>query len=704
MPLRPGSALRVLAHPLEIARSYRREQLRGDVLAGLTVAVVLLPQAIAFAQIAELPVNMGLNAAIVAAVVGGLWGSSHHLQTGPTNAISLIVLSSLLVTSTPGTHDFVVAAGVMAVMAGLFQLAMGLARLGVLVNFVSHSVIVGFTTGAACLIGIQQVRPFLGLEFAEHVHTLPQTAAALFRHLGGTHPVTAAIGAGSMVVLVVLRHIHRKIPGPLLVMVGAAVLVVVLGLDQQGVAVIGPVPTGLPPLAKLPLFDLDLYGKLSAGALAVAAIGLAESVSIARSVSSRSNQRLDSNQELVGQGLSNLACGFFSGYAIAGSLSRTALSYDAGARTSMASVFTGLFVLVAVVTVGPLAATIPKTALAGVLIVIAMGMIDWKEIGRIRRGAPGDAAIMAVTFVATLLLPLEFAVLLGILLSFALYIRRTSVPRVETVVPDEAFVRWVHRPDAPGCPQLSIVMIYGDLYFGAVNHVEEEILAHLDAHPYVRFLLIRMMSVDQCDFAGVHSLFGLHRAMRERNGDLYFTEINPTVHEVLERTGFYERLGADHFHSEDQVIAYLFQKVLDPAVCIYECPYRVFRECQNLPKREYPEEISFRTEVPRDRLKTIEATHLWEALHGHEPPRVIDVREPREYKRGHVPHADLLPLPSVLTEADKVPAGPVVLVCRTGRRSARAAQLLGERGRTDITILEGGMVAWEAAGLLEAID
>ncbi|MBW2258024.1 MAG: sulfate permease [Deltaproteobacteria bacterium] len=694
----------MLTRPVEVVRSYRRGHLRGDLVAGLTVAVVLLPQAIAYAQIAELPPNIGLNAAIVAAVIGGLWGSSHHLQTGPTNAISLIVLSSLLVSTDPGSTEFIVAAGMMAVMAGIFQFAMGVFRLGVLVNFVSHSVVVGFTAGAALLIGIKQIRPLLGLQFSEPVHTLPETVVAVIRHAGDSHPITAAIGASAILLILVLRRIHRKIPGPLLAMVGGAVVVFALGLEQRGVAIVGQLPTGLPPLAQLPLFDLELIGQLSAGALAVAAIGLTEAVSIARSVATKSNQRLDSNQELVGQGLANIACGFLSGYAASGSFSRTAVNYEAGARTSMAGVFSGLIVLITVLTVGSLAAFIPKTALAGVLIVIAIGMIDWREIGRIWRGAPGDTAIMAVTFASTLLLPLEFAVLLGILLSFALYIRRTSVPRVESVVPDDEFVRWIHRPDKPSCPQLSILTIHGDLYFGAVTHVEEEIQAHLDDHPDLLFLLIRMVSVDQCDFAGVHTLFSVHKAMRGRGGDVYFTQVNPRVLEVLQRTDFHDRLGPDHFQSEDRVIAHLFKRVLDPAICIYECPFRVFRECQNLPKREYPEEISFHTEVPRDQLKTIEASRLWDVLHGEHPRLVIDVREPREFRRGHVPKAFLIPLPLLITDGDKVPDEPLVLVCRTGRRSARAAQLLGNRGNSEVTILEGGMLAWEAAGLLEAID
>jgi SulP family sulfate permease len=689
--------------PIHIVRGYRLENLRPDLVAGLTVAVILLPQAIAYALIAELPAQFGLYAAIVAAIVGALWGSSNHLQTGPTNAISLLILSTLLTTTSPGSPEFLVLAGFMAILVGLIQLVLGLARLGVLVNFVSHSVIVGFSSGAGVLIAIKQVRHLLGLEFSSH--GLLETLHGIVTHLLEAHLPTTLLGLGTILLIVLLRWLHPKLPGPLIGMVAAASAVGILGLAPQGVAVIGQLPRSLPPLAQLPLFDLQLIAQLSTGALAVAAIGLVEAMSIARSIADQAGQRLDSNQEFVGQGLANIAVGFLSGYPCSGSFTRSAVNYRAGARTPVASVFSGLFVLIAMLALAPMAAYVPRTALAGVLILTAYGMINREEIVRIWRGARGDAAIMVVTFLATLFLHLEFAVLTGLLLSFGIYILKTSVPEVSTVLPDDTFRHFGQRPEKRPCPQLAILEILGDLYFGAVSHIEEAISQQLDANPSLRFLLLRMHSVDHCDFSGIHALESVVQACRERGGDVFLVRVHEPILDLMKSTRFHEYLGADHLLSEEEAISYLFTKILDPAICVYECEAKPFRECQNLPKHTYAIEVPCYTEIPAGSISEISPQDLWRQLCSDSPPLIVDVREPREFERGHVPQAESIPLPALLSETTELPQDrPMILVCRGGRRSTRAAYMLSSRGYDKATVLRGGILAWEAANLLEAIE
>ncbi len=693
-----------LLRPASFLRSYDRSNLRPDLIAGLTVAVILLPQAIAFALIAELPPEMGLYAAIVAAVVGALWGSSNQVHTGPTNAISLLVLSGLLTVATPGTSEFVIAAGMMAVMVGVFQLAMGLARLGVLVNFVSHSVVVGFSSGAGVLIAANQLRHLFGLEFSSH--SLIETVEGVVIHFPETHWVTAALGIGTMLVIILLRRFNPKLPSALIGMIIASAIVYLFGLDQAGVKVIGQLPSSLPPLAKLPLFDLDFIAELSAGALAVGAIGLVETAAISRSISAQTGQRLDSNQEFVGQGLANIASGFFSGYACAGSFSRSAVNFNAGAQTPLSAIFSSIFVLISLFVLAPLAVYLPRVALAGVLIITAYNLIDRAEIARIWRGARGDALIMLGTFLGTLFLHLEFAVLTGILFSLAYYVMKTSVPQVYTVSPDEQFRHFVRRPpDKAPCPQLGIFKISGDLYFGAVSHIEEVILEHLTDHPEQRFLLLRMHGVNHCDFSGIHMLEAIRRICLERGGDLYFMKVQKPVLALMQSTGFYGHLGPNHFLAQDEAIDYLFHRVLDPAICIYECDTRAFQECQNLPKRTYPVEIPLHTDIPPDTVTTISAGELWKKMrNGDTRPHVIDVREPREFRQGHIPEAELVPLPEILSNTAGLPAGEIVLVCRSGRRSARAAYALQKRGFEQVRVLKGGILAWETAELLEAIE
>jgi len=693
-----------LLHPVQFVKTYDRTNMRPDIVAGLTVAVILLPQAIAFALIAELPPEMGLYAAIVGAIIGALWGSSNQIHTGPTNAISLLVLSSLLTIATPGTTEFIVAAGMMAVMVGVFQVAMGLARLGVLVNFVSHSVVVGFSSGAGVLIAVNQLRHLLGLSFSSHnlVDTLYQVGLNILV----THWPTALLGFGTMALIVILRQINPKLPGALISMAVASIIVFILRLDESGVSVIGQLPSSLPPLADLPLFDLDFIAQLSTGALAVGAIGLVETTAIARSISAQTGQRLDSNQEFVGQGLANLGSGFLSGYPTAGSFSRSAVNFSAGAKTPMSAIFSSAFVLVGMFVLAPLAVYLPRAALAGVLIVTAYGMVDKAEIARIWQGTRGDAIIMIATFLGTLFLHIEFAVLLGILLSFALYIMKTSVPRVFPVLPDENYKHFVQQKShQSACPQLGIIKISGDLYFGAVSHVEEALQDHLLQNPDQRYLLLRMQGVNQCDFSGIHMLESVLHTCHERGGDLYFMKLQPPVLDLMKSTGFYKKLGSDHFLTEDQAIGYIFHKILDPAICIYECSVRAFAECQNLPKRIFPLQIPLHTETPVEAFNEIEPKKLNEKLHSNQTLLVIDVREPREFKQGHIPQAQLIPLPQILADMPELDHNKdIVLVCRTGRRSLRAAQVLKSREYKQVSILKGGILAWEAAGLLEAIE
>jgi SulP family sulfate permease len=311
---------------------------------------------------------------------------------------------------------------------------------------------------------------------------------------------------------------------------------------------------------------------------------------------------------------------------------------------------------------------------------------------------------MAVTFLATLFLSLEFAVLAGILLSFAVYIYRSSVPRVFPVLPDERYRHFVYQAEKPPCPQLAVLDILGDLYFGAVSHVEKAIGQHLAANPTQRLLLLRMHSVQQCDFSGIHALESIVRGIRDGGGDLFMVRVRQPVLELMRTTGFQARLGADHFLEEDGAISHLFHKVLDPAICIYECDVRAFRECQNLPKHAFPSEIPLHTDIPAGQVAEVPPQELWQRLRSPHPPQVVDVREAREFRQSRIPQARLVPLSRLLGETAELPRDlSIVFVCRGGRRSTRAAYLVQNRGYEEVAVLQGGMLAWEAANLLAAV-
>lgn len=593
-------------------------------------------------------------------------------------------------------------------MAGVLQLSLGMLRLGFIVNFVSHSVIVGFSTAAGVLIVLRQLNPLLGL-------SLPNgdVASGLVNTLFGlpqTELLTAAIGAGSMALIVLLRRINPRLPGSLIAVLVSTAAVYLLGERAAGVAVIGALAGGLPHLIPPPVLDVQLIAELSTGALAVAAIGLVQTTAVSRSAAAQTRQRLDNNQEFVGQGVANILSGLFGGYATSGSFTVTAVKLRSGARSPVASIVAAVVVLLVMLLAGGIGAYLPVSALAGALIVTAWNMIDRAEIRRILRGAPGDAIIMVVTFLGTLFLQLDFAVLTGILLSFVLYFLRTSAPRVQVVVPDEEFRHFAHRPDAPSCPQLGIVEILGDLYFGAVSHIEEEILQVAARNPGQRYLLIRMHHVNQIDFSGIHMLESVVRAYRDQGGDVFLVHVGPRARRLMELTGCLKYLGEANLLDEDVAVGHLFHHVLDPAICIYECPVRVFRECQNLPKRFDLLDVALPSlgRSPNGYEPAVVApADLWRALRApsDRQPIVLDVREPREYRHSHIAEAQSVPLSTLLASNLVMAADrPLVLVCQGGRRSRRAAAVLRDLGHSEITVLQGGMQAWESAGLLTAVE
>jgi SulP family sulfate permease len=314
---------------------------------------------------------------------------------------------------------------------------------------------------------------------------------------------------------------------------------------------------------------------------------------------------------------------------------------------------------------------------------------------------------MTITFLGTLFLKIETAVLFGILLSFILYVRKTSTPHVHFLLPDDQYKHFIPVAGLAPCPQLSIMEIHGDIYFGAVSHIEEEVLDHLDRYPDERYLLVRMHSVNQLDFSGIYALENIVKLYRERGGDVFFVRTVSNVRRVMEQTNFVDFCGENNFLDEDEAISHLFYRVLDPTVCIYECPVRAFKECQNLPKFKFPQELPVLGHIPTGSVEEMPALALYQALHtkNSQKPLVLDVREPREYRHGHIPEAELKPLRQLLTQESSLPQDrPIVLICRSGRRSRRAAFFFQENGYENMKILKGGLLAWEDAGFLEAVD
>ncbi len=554
---------------------------RADLLAGLVGALVVLPQGVAYATLAGLPPQFGLYCAMVPAIVAALWGSSWHQISGPTNALSLVVFATIAPLALPQSGEYISLVLTLALLVGAMQLAMGLARLGALVNFISHTVIVGFTAGAALLIIAAQLKNFFGVpvpggaDFFESLH-------AFARGVTGLDPAITAIGALTLAVGITSKRLWPRVPYMIVAMLAGSVAAFLLA--QAGLAFVptlGALPSALPALSA-PSFDPETWRKLVPAALALTVLGLSEAVAIARAIGVKSGQRIDGNQEFIGQGLSNIAGAFTSAYPSSGSFNRSGVNFEAGAATPLAAVFSAVLLVVILFAVAPLAAYLPLAVMAALLFVVAWGLIDFAEMRRIARTNRGDLAVLLVTFVSTLTIQLEFAIFVGVLASLLVYLNRTTHPALTRVVPDAASPqrRFVASDSSAGaCPQLDMLRIDGSLFFGAVEHVHDELDAARAERPGPRHLLLVCSGVNFIDVAGCDFLVNAARRLREDGITLYLCNLKPGVHETLERGGYLAALGANRvFATKSHAIAAIYSR-LDAAVCA-TCQVRVFDECR----------------------------------------------------------------------------------------------------------------------------
>lgn len=559
-----------------------RGTLRADAIAGLTGGIVLVPQGVAFATIAGMPPEYGLYAAMVPAIVAALWGSSWHLVSGPTTAISIVVFATISPFAPPGSEDYVRLVLTLTFLIGVFQLLLGALRLGTLVNFVSHTVVVGFTAGAALLIALSQVKNFFGIAIPRGA-SAHQVLLGFVRQLDAINPYVTAVALATVLASIAFKRWWPKVPHMIAAMIAGSLLALLLdrvfGAQRTGISTIGALQIGLPPLS-LPDFAPSTIEQLVPIAIAVALLALTEAVSIARAVALKSGQRIDGNQEFIGQGLSNLAGAFFSGYASSGSFNRSGLNYTAGARTPLAAVLSAVFLLVIVLFLAPLAQYLPIAAMAGILFVVAWGLIDFAQIREIVHASRPETAVLGATFIATLTLDLEFAIYIGVLLSLMLYLNRTSRPGLEDVkpLPGQSPPAFSAATGLPDCPQLKIVRINGSIFFGAVNHLQEA-LQHIDERsPMHKHLLIVASGINFVDLAGAHLLAQEARRRRVLGGGLYLFHVKDEPLQTLRRCGAFDEIGAQNFFKlGDDVLAVLYRR-LDSAVC-ERCTVRIFEPC-----------------------------------------------------------------------------------------------------------------------------
>ncbi len=559
-----------------------KESIKADLFAGMTGAVIVLPQGVAFATIAGLPPEYGLYTAMVTPIIAALFGSSFHLVSGPTTAISIVVFSAVSNHASPGTQEFVSIALTLTFLAGVYQLAFGLARLGALVNFVSHTVVIGFTAGAAILIATSQMKHISGI-FVPKGESFIHTWMDLFNGIDGINSYLFIIAIITLFTAIITKKLAPKLPNLLIAMVVGSFLAAYFQQFTNEIKLVGEIPAQLPPLS-MPDFSYETIRMLAPEAFAVALLGLIEAVSISRAVATRSNQRINSNQEFIGQGLSNVFGSFLSSYAGSGSFTRTGLNYESGAKSPLSAIFAATFLMGIVLLIAPLTAYLPIAAMGGVILLVAYNLIDFHHITQVLKFSKSESSILITTFLATLFLELEFAIYLGVLLSLILFLAKTSTPSIATLAMDTSDKNGlrklinIEQKPVKQCPQLKIIRIDMSVYFGSIAHIQKRI-AQISDNERIQHILIVASGINFIDLAGAEALITENNRLTQLNGGLYFVGLKASVYEFAAKSSFIKHIGNDHFFdSKTQAISSI-KKRLDQDVCM-TCRALVFEECE----------------------------------------------------------------------------------------------------------------------------
>ena len=533
--------------------------LKADMVAGLTVALVLVPQSMAYAQLAGLPPQHGLYASFLPVMIAALMGSSRQLGTGPVAVVSLLTAAAVPTILPEGAsmEEYVIYASLLAFLVGIFQFVLGALKLGFVINFLSHPVVVGFTNAAAIIIGTSQLNKIFGVVKGDGEHTYEQVWGTVANAASNTHMVTLMIAILAFAIMIAVKKFAPKLPGVLLAVAVTTIIAWLIDFGGSvetggyGGAIVGFIPEGLPPLV-IPGFDFSIINQMIVTAITIGLIGFMEAISIAKAMAAKTKQRLDADQELMGQGLSNVVSSFFQGYAVSGSFSRSAVNISAGAVTGFSSVVTAVIVGITLLFLTPLLWHLPQATLAAVIIMAVINLIKFAPILHAWKVEKHDAIVAVTAFTLTLLFAphLENGIVIGVILSLALFLYRTMEPRFTELSAHSGSTMLVNALEnkLESCEVVSIVKFSGSLYFGNAGYFEDKILKLIaDKKQCLRYVIVDMAGINQIDASGEDVLSGLLDRCSGAGVEILFARTEG-IEKVLERSGFMKKYGKDRFY------------------------------------------------------------------------------------------------------------------------------------------------------------
>lgn len=532
-------------------RNYRKEDIKGDLSAGLTVGVMLIPQGMAYAMIAGLPPIYGLYASTVPLILYALFGTSRQLAVGPVAMVSLLTAAGVGALAEVGSQTFITLAITLALMVGLIQFLLGAFRLGFLVNFLSHPVISGFTSAAALIIGLSQLKHLLGVDI-ERSHHIHEILIQAFEQVGAINWFTLGIGLGGIILIVGIKRINRSIPGPLLAVLFGILVVFGFGLTEYGVLVVGTVPEGLPAFS-LPSVDRESLSALLPVALTISLVGFMESIAVAKAIQAKHrNYQVIPNQELIGLGLANMGGAFFQSYPVTGGFSRTAVNDQAGAKTGLASIISAALIILTLLFLTPLFYYLPKAILASVIMVAVFGLIDIKEAVHLWKSNRTDFAMLLVTFLATLSLGIEQGIGVGVVLSLIMVIYRSTRPHYAILgnIPGTPYYRNTDRFDQLKEREDTLIFRFdADLYFANTSFFKEKLAAEIaEKGDALKNVVISAESISYVDSSAMHALEQVLEDLRKQNIRVLFSGVKGPLRDALTRAHLMEEIGNDNFY------------------------------------------------------------------------------------------------------------------------------------------------------------